>query len=62
MLLIDNFTHADLHPGNIMIKFYKPSTESLLSDLFARILSKFDSDYAPGHSKAPATADDQVDQ
>lgn len=62
MLLIDNFTHADLHPGNIMIKFYKPSTESLLSDLFARILSKFDSDYAPGHRKAPATPDDQVDQ
>lgn len=62
MLLIDNFTHADLHPGNIMIKFYKPSTESLLSDLFARILSRFDSDYAPGQSKAPATADAQVDQ
>jgi predicted unusual protein kinase regulating ubiquinone biosynthesis (AarF/ABC1/UbiB family) len=20
MLLIDNFTHADLHPGNIMVK------------------------------------------
>ncbi|PWY97205.1 ABC1-domain-containing protein [Testicularia cyperi] len=62
MLLIDNFTHADLHPGNIMIKFYKPSTESLLSDLFARILSKFDSDYAPGHKKAPASPDDQVDE
>ncbi|KKA22056.1 hypothetical protein T310_3946 [Rasamsonia emersonii CBS 393.64] len=25
MLLIDNFTHADLHPGNIMVRFYKPS-------------------------------------
>ncbi|SNX84075.1 related to aminoglycoside acetyltransferase regulator from P. stuartii [Melanopsichium pennsylvanicum] len=62
MLLIDNFTHADLHPGNIMIKFYKPSTESLLSDVFARILSKFDNDYAPGHKKAPATPDDQVDE
>lgn len=24
MLLIDNFTHADLHPGNIMVRFYKP--------------------------------------
>ncbi|OQE80755.1 hypothetical protein PENNAL_c0044G01313 [Penicillium nalgiovense] len=25
MLLIDNFVHADLHPGNIMVRFYTPS-------------------------------------
>lgn len=25
MLLIDNFVHADLHPGNIMVRFYKPT-------------------------------------
>ncbi|KAK6497334.1 hypothetical protein TWF481_011748 [Arthrobotrys musiformis] len=25
MLLIDNFAHADLHPGNILIRFYKPA-------------------------------------
>jgi aarF domain-containing kinase len=24
MLLIDNFAHADLHPGNIMVRFYRP--------------------------------------
>src|SRR5436305_1033423 len=23
MLLIDNFVHADLHPGNIMVRFYQ---------------------------------------
>ncbi|PWN54432.1 ABC1-domain-containing protein [Violaceomyces palustris] len=61
MLLIDNFTHADLHPGNIMIKFYRPTTKSLLHDLSARILSKFDSDYAAGAAKAPPTADEQAE-
>lgn len=25
MLLIDNFVHADLHPGNIMVRFYQPN-------------------------------------
>lgn len=29
MLLIDNFVHADLHPGNIMVRFYKPEQISL---------------------------------
>ncbi|KAL8627831.1 hypothetical protein Q9189_006479 [Teloschistes chrysophthalmus] len=29
MLLIDNFVHADLHPGNIMVRFYKPEQLSL---------------------------------
>ncbi|PWN45609.1 ABC1-domain-containing protein [Ceraceosorus guamensis] len=62
MLLIDNFTHADLHPGNIMIKFYKPTTSSMLHDLFLRILSRFDSDYARGAKKGAPSADDQVDQ
>jgi aarF domain-containing kinase len=32
MLVMDNFIHSDLHPGNIMIRFLKPSSQaSLLS-------------------------------
>jgi aarF domain-containing kinase len=33
MLLIDNFVHADLHPGNIMVNFYKPAHPELPSYL-----------------------------
>lgn len=29
MVLIDNFVHADLHPGNIMVRFYKPETPDI---------------------------------
>lgn len=54
MLLLDNFTHADLHPGNIMIKFYRPTTRSILNDFLKRILSKFDSDYP--RSPSPTTS------
>ena len=38
MLLLDNFVHSDLHPGNIMIKFYKPSTHFILKSMLAEIL------------------------
>ncbi|KAK0662913.1 ABC1 family protein C21C3.03 [Lasiodiplodia hormozganensis] len=31
MVLIDNFIHADLHPGNIMVRFYKPETPDIPS-------------------------------
>ncbi|KAJ3966272.1 protein kinase [Lentinula raphanica] len=38
MLLLDNFVHSDLHPGNIMIKFSKPaSTMFLLRNLWTSI-------------------------
>lgn len=29
MLLLDNFVHADLHPGNIMVRFYKSAQPDL---------------------------------
>ncbi|KAI1077193.1 ABC1 family protein [Whalleya microplaca] len=31
MLLIDNFVHADLHPGNIMVRFYQSQQPDLPS-------------------------------
>ncbi|KAK9719075.1 hypothetical protein K7432_005054 [Basidiobolus ranarum] len=37
MLIYDNFIHADLHPGNIMVKFYQPSTKTIGD----RIIEKF---------------------
>ncbi|KAF8221692.1 ABC1-domain-containing protein [Tricholoma matsutake] len=45
MLLLDNFVHADLHPGNIMIKFTKPSsTRVVLKDLYNNIFHNQNSD------------------
>ncbi|KAH7930387.1 ABC1-domain-containing protein [Leucogyrophana mollusca] len=41
MLLLDNFVHSDLHPGNIMIKFTKPpSTRDLLKSIFSSLFAK----------------------
>ncbi|WWC97449.1 hypothetical protein V866_004329 [Kwoniella sp. B9012] len=37
MLLLDNWTHGDLHPGNIMVRFYKPTT----TDYLGPLLNKF---------------------
>jgi aarF domain-containing kinase len=40
MLIIDNFVHSDLHPGNIMIKFIKPeSTKVLLQHILTSIVN-----------------------
>ncbi|WVQ82587.1 hypothetical protein IAT38_004717 [Cryptococcus sp. DSM 104549] len=37
MLLLDNWTHGDLHPGNIMVRFYKPTTTDYLGPLLHRL-------------------------
>ncbi|KAL2047585.1 hypothetical protein N7G274_000627 [Stereocaulon virgatum] len=44
MLLIDNFVHADLHPGNIMVRFYKPEQINLS-------LGRYKQSEYPEHSK-----------
>jgi aarF domain-containing kinase len=36
MLLLDNFVHADLHPGNIMVRFYEADHPSLPVNLHLR--------------------------
>ncbi|KAK6353223.1 hypothetical protein TWF696_005204 [Orbilia brochopaga] len=33
MLLIDNFAHADLHPGNILVRFYRPVATPIMAQL-----------------------------
>jgi aarF domain-containing kinase len=40
MLLIDNFIHADLHPGNIMVRFYKPAKIDVKSKLPAALQNR----------------------
>lgn len=42
MLLLDNFVHSDLHPGNIMIKFCKPvSTKVVLQNVWTSLYDKY---------------------
>lgn len=41
MLLLDNFVHSDLHPGNIMVKFLKPpTTRDLLMTMYSSFFQK----------------------
>ncbi|KAL0074045.1 hypothetical protein F4703DRAFT_1893736 [Phycomyces blakesleeanus] len=40
MLIFHNFVHADLHPGNIMVKFYKPSAYHPLQKAWSNITGK----------------------
>ena len=41
MLLLDNFVHSDLHPGNIMIKFTRPlATRDFVHHMFNALVSR----------------------
>ncbi|KAI9895073.1 MAG: hypothetical protein M1814_000298 [Vezdaea aestivalis] len=44
MLIIDNFIHADLHPGNIMVRFYQASQIDVRSSLRQRAVKPDTSD------------------
>ncbi|KAJ9085315.1 hypothetical protein DSO57_1015333 [Entomophthora muscae] len=37
MLIFDNFTHADLHPGNIMVKFHRPTAGGVFRRIFSLV-------------------------
>ncbi len=52
MLLLDNFVHSDLHPGNIMVKFSKPATtrhllKNAFNSIWASLFSKSDTEAPP---------------
>ncbi|KAI8978461.1 hypothetical protein BDB01DRAFT_763624 [Pilobolus umbonatus] len=40
MLIFFNFIHADLHPGNIMVDFYKPSAHHPLQIAWSKLIGK----------------------
>ena len=53
MLLLDNFVHSDLHPGNIMIKFSRPeSTAALLSHIFTSLFKPPSAPPIPDYSES----------
>lgn len=62
MLLLDNFVHSDLHPGNILIKFTKPpSTQILLKNLYNSIFhNNHDHNDAPQILPADDSVSDQI--
>jgi aarF domain-containing kinase len=40
MLIFYNFIHADLHPGNIIVKFYKPSAYHKFQQAWSKLLGR----------------------
>ncbi|KAI1788829.1 ABC1-domain-containing protein [Ganoderma leucocontextum] len=60
MLLLDNFVHSDLHPGNIMIKFMKP--DSRLKSNQSWFPSLFGEDVPTPKQEEPSPGDIAVDE
>ncbi|KAI9599422.1 ABC1 family-domain-containing protein [Syncephalis fuscata] len=50
MLILDNFIHADLHPGNILVRFARPTTR----DMLKRIWSSLTQGTPPPHRPDPS--------
>lgn len=44
MLILDNFVHADLHPGNIMVRFHRPHSSCEESNKLVDSLVQLDND------------------
>ncbi|RCH85832.1 hypothetical protein CU098_000658, partial [Rhizopus stolonifer] len=40
MLIVYNFVHADLHPGNILVEFYKPELYNPLRSAWSKLLGR----------------------
>ncbi|KAJ7170068.1 hypothetical protein C8R46DRAFT_896704 [Mycena filopes] len=60
MLLLDNFVHSDLHPGNIMIKFSKPpTTRFLLGCIFNSLFHRSEIGHVP-ETLVPDSHSDQI--
>ncbi|CDO72948.1 hypothetical protein BN946_scf185007.g2 [Trametes cinnabarina] len=66
MLLLDNFVHADLHPGNIMIKFTRPpapSGENAWTSILKRLTGTTPSVVdMPSSPSTPQSPDEIVNQ
>ncbi|KAJ7361547.1 hypothetical protein DFH08DRAFT_844516 [Mycena albidolilacea] len=63
MLLLDNFVHSDLHPGNIMIKFSKPpTTRFLLGSIFHSLFHKGEIGHVPEVHLPDSDSDEIVSQ
>ncbi|CAK7565401.1 MAG: hypothetical protein SEPTF4163_003318 [Sporothrix epigloea] len=60
MLLLDNFVHADLHPGNIMVRFYKSAKPDLYLSMPSSLTSGSSSTSSATFTKEQPDVTEQV--